>query len=403
MNKKLIIIISIIILILLTIPISIHLYNKYRVEHAIKIVELSNDKIEVFSSVSLKDIIKNINGKLLENKKIDTTKIGKKNITFKYINDDNIKIDYTISVEIVDTTPPIIATSPKKTVTVGYNEDIEKEIFCGDNYDPNPKCIIEGEYDLNTPGTYYVKFKGIDSSNNESSTNLTITVREKTNNNTTNNNQSSNNNYTSFEYIKENYKTDTNKIGIDISYWQGNIDYKKVKSSGVEFVYIRVGRGNGIGKEYIEDSKFKEYIQGFNNVNIPVGVYFYSNANSIEDIKKEVKWIVNKIKNYKVDLEVVYDWENWAYFQEYDLSFYSLTETAKVFNKELKKYGYQGMTYSSKYYLENMWFELDTPIWLAHYTKQTNYNGKYKVWQICDDGKVDGIDDNTVDIDIMYK
>ena len=53
-------------------------------------------------------------------------------------------------------------------------------------------------------------------------------------------------------------------------------------------------------------------------------------------------------------------------------------------------------------YLENMWFEVDFPVWLAHYTKQTSYQGKYKVWQICDNGVVDGIPDNQVDINIMY-
>ena len=60
----------------------------------------------------------------------------------------------------------------------------------------------------------------------------------------------------------EKYKTDKTKIGIDISHWQGNIDFQKVKEAGVEFVYIRVGRGNGIGGEYVIDKKFEENIEG---------------------------------------------------------------------------------------------------------------------------------------------
>ena len=59
------------------------------------------------------------------------------------------------------------------------------------------------------------------------------------------------------------------------------------------------------------------------------------------------------------------------------------------------------MLYSSKYYLENIWLKRDN-IWLAHYTEKTDYNGDYKIWQICDDGVIDGINGN-VDIDIMYK
>ena len=59
------------------------------------------------------------------------------------------------------------------------------------------------------------------------------------------------------------------------------------------------------------------------------------------------------------------------------------------------------MLYSSKYYLENVWLKQNDPVWLAHYTENTDYKGKYKIWQICDDGKIDGIQ-GTVDIDIMY-
>ncbi len=61
------------------------------------------------------------------------------------------------------------------------------------------------------------------------------------------------------------------------------------------------------------------------------------------------------------------------------------------------------MIYSSKSYLEDIWFPIEEKVWLAHYVDETDYPGKYKVWQICEDGKVSGIDDNLVDIDIRYK
>ena len=398
MKKK--ILIPIIILSLLIIGLILFLIIKqliwnYKVEHAEKRVILNNTKLHVFEKVKVKTLIEEINGKLTTNPTIDTTKIGKHIVKFKYTTDEGYPVDYNIEVEVVDEEPPII-TYNNKTVEVGYKDDIEKELLCGDNYDSNPTCILEGEYNLNEVGTYNVRFTGIDSSNNQTTSNIKIIVTEKSNSSNDNNST-----YTDISNIIENYKTNNTKIGIDVSHWEEDINFKKVKEAGVEFVYIRVGRGNGVGKDYIEDRKFKRNIEGFNKVGIPVGIYFYSNANSINDAKKEVKWIVNKIKKYKVDLELVFDWENWDYFQEYDLSFYTLTETANAFIKETEKYGYKGMLYSSKYYLENMWFKIDTPVWLAHYTKQTNYKGKYKVWQICEDGKVDGID-NDVDIDIMY-
>ena len=59
------------------------------------------------------------------------------------------------------------------------------------------------------------------------------------------------------------------------------------------------------------------------------------------------------------------------------------------------------MLYSSKLYLEKVWLETDYDIWLAHYTEQTNYEGSYKIWQLCDNGKIDGID-GLVDINVMY-
>ena len=83
--------------------------------------------------------------------------------------------------------------------------------------------------------------------------------------------------------------------------------FQKVKEAGVEFVYIRVGRGDGIGEDYVEDTKFVQNIKGFNEVGIPIGVYFYSNANGIKDAEKEAKYLLKQVKGYKVDLEFVFE------------------------------------------------------------------------------------------------
>lgn len=398
--KKIIILLIILIILALGGIFGYKTYINYKIEHTEKIVVLHKDKIDVFENIKLKDLIKEINGELEENPKIKTTKTGKYKLKFKYyIPEEKITVPYEIEYEVVDSIPPIISMINSKTVTVGTKE-IESSLFCGDNYDSKPNCFIEGNYDLNTVGEYKLTYKGIDSSNNEVSKDFTLYVKPKTTGGSTNNNTTRSNTY--FTDIVKNYKTENTKIGLDVSHWQGNIDFQKVKDAGVEFVYIRIGRGNGIGKEFVMDSKFKQNIEGFNSVGIPVGLYFYTYAASKQDAIKEAKWIVENIKDYKVDLEIAFDWENWSFYREFNLSFYELTEVAKAFNKELAKHDYQGMLYSSKNYLENMWFEVDFPVWLAHYTKQTSYQGKYKVWQICDNGVVDGIPDNQVDINIMY-
>lgn len=397
--KKIILLFIIIIILVLGGIFGYKAYINYKIEHTEKIVILHKDKIDVFENIKLKDLIKEINGELEENPKIKTTKIGKYKLKFKYyIPEEKITVPYEIEYEVVDSIPPIISMINSKTVTVGTKE-IESSLFCGDNYDSTPNCFIEGNYDLNTVGEYKLTYKGIDSSNNEVKKDFTLYVKPKTTSSSNNNTTRSN---TYFTDIVKNYKTENTKIGLDVSHWQGNINFQKVKDAGVEFVYIRIGRGNGIGKEFVMDSKFKQNIEGFNSVGIPVGLYFYTYAASKQDAIKEAKWIVENIKDYKVDLEIAFDWENWSFYRDFNLSFYELTEVAKAFNKELAKHNYQGMLYSSKNYLENMWFEVDFPVWLAHYTKQTSYQGKYKVWQICDNGVVDGIPDNQVDINIMY-
>lgn len=401
-NKKNLIICTILIIIIILFS-SIKLINVYKVKKAKKIVELKTTEVEVYSDIKLKDLISNINGKIINNKKIDTKKLGKQEITFKYINNDNIKINYTITINIVDKTPPIISQIKNYRITEGDTTDISKTLFCGDNYDKNPKCTIKGEYDVNTPGTYNVTFVGVDSSNNKSINKMNIIVEKKKEKEPVKNNQSKEQVYTDYKDVIKNYKTSDNEIGIDVSHWQGNINYKKVKKSGVEFVYIRVGRGDGIGEGYVLDDKFIKNIKGFNKVGIPVGVYFYSNANNKNDAIKEAKWVIKQIKKYDVSLEIAFDWENWSKFQDYNLSFYSLTETANAFTETVEKAGYKGMVYSSKNYLETIWYNINSDIWLAHYTSKTDHEKEYKVWQLCNNGKVAGIEDNLVDINIRYK
>ena len=301
--------------------------KEYRQKTAVKIVSLKTKTIEVYEDVKVSDLISFINGELVTNPIIDATTLGKHEVNFVYKNYDNIKINYSFEINVVDKTKPIVIG---RTINVdkGSNEDVSKMIFCGDNYDRNPKCYIKGEYDLKKTGTYNVKFIGEDSSNNKSTADVTIVVKEKSKGSESG---GINTNSTNFDDIIEKYKNKDTKIGIDISHWQGDINYKKVKKAGVEFVYIRVGRGNGVGAEYVLDDKFIEYIKGFNKVKVPVGVYFYSNANSKDDAEAEAKWVMKQIKKYNVDLEIVFDWENWNYFQEYNLNFHDLTEMYKAF------------------------------------------------------------------------
>ena len=102
-----------------------------------------------------------------------------------------------------------------------------------------------------------------------------------------------------------------------------------------------------------------------------------------------------------MDLPIAFDWENWSFYNEFNLSFFGLSNMADSFVKTVRDAGYEGMLYSSKNYLEDIWFKRDYPVWLAHYTTKTNYEGDYEFWQLCNNGRVAGINGD-VDINIRY-
>ena len=402
--KNKIIIISIIVLLIVFLVIGSLLgyraYQQWRIANAEIIVELNDNlEIDVFSDVKLSSLIKSINGELVKDFSINTKKVGKQAVKFKYVNTDDIEVSYTFEIDVVDKVAPLIFSSKSFSVTKGYTGNLEEELFCGDNYDNNPKCEIIGHYDYNVSGSYPVAFLGTDSSGNVSRTDFTLNVKEPSTSSGSSSGGSSS--YINFSDVVNEHRTFKTSIGLDVSRWQGDIDFQKVKDAGVEFVFIRVGSQRGVNGEYFIDPKFERNIKGFKEVGIPVGIYFYSYANSKANAKKEAKWIIEQLKPYKIDLPVVFDWENWSFYQEFNLSFYNITEIAKTYLKEIEKAGYKGMFYSSKYYLENVWFDHKYPVWLAHYTNKTNYQGEYKVWQMCNNGRIPGINGD-VDINIMY-
>lgn len=391
MNKK----IKIGILVVLSILLVFFLIWFIRIKTAkIEVVLTPSLKLEFNDKKHVSDYITSINGKIIDDYIIDSKTLGTKEIKFKFINDDGIKVKYSYSLEVVDTTKPLIWLSDTYSVIKGSKTKLEDEILCGDNYDNNPKCTITGNYNLNKVGLYPLTFKAIDKSGNTAIKDFVLKVYEPKKNN-----KEEEITYTPFKEFISKYKNDNTEIGLDISYWQGDIDFEKLKEAKVEFLFIRVG-GTDDNKTCFLDSKFEQNIKGANENGIKTGIYFYSYANSKAQAKKEAEWVIEKIKPYKVELPIVFDWEEWGDFNSYNLSFYDLNEIAKAYLDVVKSHGYKGMLYSSKNYLESIWYKYDT--WLAHYTDKTDYKGEYKYWQVSNTGKVDGIN-APVDVNIYYK
>lgn len=363
----------------------------------IEISTIDNLDIEFLTKLKVSDLITSINGKIVDDYVIDTKKVGKKTVDFIFINDDNIRLNYSIDINIVDTVPPLIWNASTYTVVKGKEFDYSN-VLCGDNYDSKPECSVIGDYDTNKIGFYKLEFKAVDSSGNETTSPFTLNVVESIAPSKPTNNEIV---YKDYSDIVKTYKTDKTKIGIDVSSWQGEIDFAALKNAGVEFVIIRVGGNTGTEKENFVDKTFYYNIEEANKYGIDVGLYFFSYANSKEHAIRDAKWVLDIIKDYDVSLPIAFDWENWNYFNSYNLSFYELTEMANAFLDTLSKEGYKGMVYGSKNYLENMWLEVDYPIWVAQYNSSLSYKGDYLLWQICENGKVDGIK-GAVDVDILY-
>lgn len=202
-------------------------------------------------------------------------------------------------------------------------------------------------------------------------------------------------------------------LGIDVSKWQGAINWKQVKKSGIEFAIIRIGYRAENGKLY-KDSNADYNLQQADKNGILVGVYFFSTAISEAEGIEEAKWTASMIEGYPISYPVVYDCEG---FSQYDsrmkhLTVSQRTKNAVAFLDYIEKAGYEGMFYSSITDLLINWekevLETKYKIWVAHYPeitypeiKNPDYSGKYHMWQYTNNGSVSGILGNT-DMVVSY-
>ena len=388
--KKIIPIIILIVGIIIGIILIQYVYNKNKLT-----ITLKKDNIEVFENIELKDII-NENINILNNKKINTEEIGEQQIEIKYKN-KIFKYKENIKINIVDTEKPVVLVN---NIWLEQNEEIDlvNNFLCADNYDNKPDCSIKGNYDLNTPGEYKLKYIATDSSNNKTEKDFILNVYKKPE--PEENPKPIEESFVDFQDIIKIHKGPNTSIGIDVSKWQGKIDFEKVKQAGCEFVIIKAG-GSYIDGTLYTDPNFEENIENALKNNLKVGVYFNSDGNSIEMAKKEIEYTLELIKDYNIELGIAYDWENFTNFNTFNISLHTLNEMANIFLEEAKKNNYKPILYSSKYYLENIWNK-NYPIWVAQYADKNTYEGEYIMWQQCSDGRIDGIN-AYVDIDIMYE
>lgn len=219
---------------------------------------------------------------------------------------------------------------------------------------------------------------------------------------------------------EEGKSIDSNKLntiqgksnGIDVSKWQGKINWSKVKNSHIDFAFIRIGYRGENGVIYKDDNA--DYnIQQAQKAGVLVGVYFYSTATSQKEAIEEANWTLRNIEGYSISYPVVYDCEGYQNegSRTYKLSAKERTKNAVAFLDTIAKAGYDTMFYTSLGDMNTHWNMSDIKgkykIWIAQYSSEI-YPQKQKpdyadchAWQYTNKGQVNGIEGN-VDMVVCY-
>ena len=211
-----------------------------------------------------------------------------------------------------------------------------------------------------------------------------------------------------FQYGKHNYLYCTRQDsypGIDVSSFQGKINWKKVKESGIRYAMIRLGyRGYGQAGNMVEDEYARRNLEEAQKAGLEIGVYFFSQATSIEEVDDEIFFFMQILGDTKITMPIVLDWEyisDTARTANVDAR--TLTDMQKHFCETMVDFGYQPMVYFNwtladrKMYLNEL---EDYPFWLALYQDRMTYPFRVEMWQYTCTGRVPGIEGD-VDINVF--
>jgi GH25 family lysozyme M1 (1,4-beta-N-acetylmuramidase) len=192
-------------------------------------------------------------------------------------------------------------------------------------------------------------------------------------------------------------------MGIDVSKWNGTIDWNAVKNSGVSYVIIRCGyRGSSQGA-LIDDPMFATNIKGATAAGLKVGVYFFTQAIDEVEAVEEASMVLDRIKGYRISYPIFLDVE-YSGGRADGISTETRTAVCKAFCATIQNAGYTAGVYANK-----TWFTSKInasalssyKIWLAQYAAAPTYSGKYDIWQYTSKGQVSGISGN-VDMNLSY-
>lgn len=195
--------------------------------------------------------------------------------------------------------------------------------------------------------------------------------------------------------------------GIDLSSYSGDVDWNRVKQSGVDFVMVRIG-GRGYGEEgtLYQDDRAAEYIKGAQAAGLKAGGYFFSQSVTTGEAKEEADYVRQILGNVKPDFPIAYDWEVIKDDEARTdmVTPEQATNNAVAFCKQAEAYGYTPMIYSESrelYFKYDLTKLADYDIWYCEYSDTPAFYYQFSMWQYSKEGKVDGVEGN-VDLDICF-
>ena len=202
------------------------------------------------------------------------------------------------------------------------------------------------------------------------------------------------------------------RIGVDVSFYNGSINWNALKKAGIDFALLRLGgRGWGSGGTLYNDSFFFNYLNGAQDAGLDVGVYFYTSAVNALELQQEASLVVSKLHGYSPELPVFFDAElsgNYPNGRADGLSMAQRTELARQFCSIMEKHGYKAGIYASESFLtDQVNYEALSQycIWMASYTENNELPSQakhYDIWQFTDRGRLPGIS-GYCDINVIFE
>lgn len=318
-------------------------------------------------------------------------------VTINAVDDYHNQSTASYNIVVRDNDPPmILASGENATILKGSAFNIQNHIAYGDNADPNVSLKVDGTVNTAKVGKYPLHLTLEDYSGNKTEWDITVNVIAKY----PKEEESEDYSYPFEDFLKD-YKGKGRSFGIDVSSWQGDIDYEAVKNAGCEFVIMRIGYSDR--GRFILDNRFERNIEEAKKAGLKCGVYFFSYDANEEEMLKALEQVFEKLDGVELELPIVFDWEDFYYFQDYEMSFKDLNHLYDVFEEMVNRKGYEAMLYGSKWYLDTIWAHTDKrKIWLAQYSDEPTFEDPFAIWQLSDHGELDGIEGH-VDLDILFE